>query len=243
MPPRVPSVTAASPPAATARGLRTPTSVDRASPQRRDSSSANSCVRLTLFVQFVRIRNRTMSETISSGGFSSASGVLAGAGRRRRRGPRAAPCTPRRSGAASRRRPSRRRPCPSACPARSSTPRPPGRLAQQPAQVEEVLLRRRAFLQLGRAPLRDEGVQRHAAARARESAPPRPTTTPSGRPSTASAAPPGRALQRRTFVPAGDPRGSGYTGRRPRARPVGADLGGDSDRVLGAGSAGCPAPT
>ena len=28
------------------------------------SSSANSCVRLTLFVQFVRIRNRTMSETI-----------------------------------------------------------------------------------------------------------------------------------------------------------------------------------
>ena len=37
------------------------------------SSSANSCVWLTLFVQFVRIRNRTMSETISSGGFSSAS--------------------------------------------------------------------------------------------------------------------------------------------------------------------------
>ena len=31
------------------------------------------CVRLTLFVQFVRIRNRTMSETISSGGLSSAS--------------------------------------------------------------------------------------------------------------------------------------------------------------------------
>ena len=37
------------------------------------SSSSNSCVRLTLFVQLVRIRNRTMSETISSGGFSSAS--------------------------------------------------------------------------------------------------------------------------------------------------------------------------
>ena len=29
------------------------------------SSNSNSCVRLTLFVQFVRIRNRTMSETIS----------------------------------------------------------------------------------------------------------------------------------------------------------------------------------
>ena len=37
------------------------------------SSSSNSCVRLTLFVQLVRIRNRTISETISSGGFSSAS--------------------------------------------------------------------------------------------------------------------------------------------------------------------------
>ena len=37
------------------------------------SSSSNSCVRLTLFVQLVRIRNRTMSDTISSGGFSSAS--------------------------------------------------------------------------------------------------------------------------------------------------------------------------
>ena len=37
------------------------------------SSSSNSWVRLTLFVQLVRIRNRTMSDTISSGGFSSAS--------------------------------------------------------------------------------------------------------------------------------------------------------------------------
>ena len=36
------------------------------------SSSSNSYVRLTLFVQLVRIRNRTMSDTISSGGFSSA---------------------------------------------------------------------------------------------------------------------------------------------------------------------------
>ena len=37
------------------------------------SSSSNSCDRLTLFVQLVRIRNRTMSDTINSGGFSSAS--------------------------------------------------------------------------------------------------------------------------------------------------------------------------
>ena len=33
----------------------------------------NSCVLLTEFVQFVRIRNRRMSETMRSGGFSSAS--------------------------------------------------------------------------------------------------------------------------------------------------------------------------
>ena len=37
------------------------------------SSSVNSYVWLTLLVQLVRMRNRTMSETISSGGFSSAS--------------------------------------------------------------------------------------------------------------------------------------------------------------------------
>ncbi len=37
------------------------------------SSSPNSSVLLTEFVQFVRIRNVRMSETISSGGFSSAS--------------------------------------------------------------------------------------------------------------------------------------------------------------------------
>ena len=37
------------------------------------SSRPNSYVLLTLFVQLVRIRNRTMSETINSGGFSSAS--------------------------------------------------------------------------------------------------------------------------------------------------------------------------
>ena len=39
------------------------------------ASVANLCVALTLFVRFVRIRNRTMSETISSGGFSSAQRV------------------------------------------------------------------------------------------------------------------------------------------------------------------------
>ena len=37
------------------------------------SSSVNSWVRLTLLVQLVRMRNRAMSETMSSGGFSSAS--------------------------------------------------------------------------------------------------------------------------------------------------------------------------
>ena len=37
------------------------------------SSSSNSYVRLTVFVQFVRIRNRSMSQTMSSGGFSRAS--------------------------------------------------------------------------------------------------------------------------------------------------------------------------
>ena len=37
------------------------------------SSRPNSCVLLTQLVQLVRIRNRCMSETISSGGFSSAS--------------------------------------------------------------------------------------------------------------------------------------------------------------------------
>ena len=37
------------------------------------SSRSNSCVLLTQLVQLVRMRNRCMSETISSGGFSSAS--------------------------------------------------------------------------------------------------------------------------------------------------------------------------
>ena len=41
------------------------------------------------------------------------------------------------------------------------------RLAQQPAQVDEVLLRGRALLQLGGPPLGDELVRRHAAALAR----------------------------------------------------------------------------
>ena len=48
------------------------TSLSRVAPSAR-SSSVNSCVTLTLFVQLVRMRNRTMSETISSGGFSRAS--------------------------------------------------------------------------------------------------------------------------------------------------------------------------
>ena len=47
-------------------------SLSRVAPSAR-SSSVNSCVTLTLFVQLVRMRNRTMSETISSGGFSKAS--------------------------------------------------------------------------------------------------------------------------------------------------------------------------
>ena len=37
------------------------------------SSSPNSCVRLTLLVQLVRMRNRTMFETTRTGGFSRAS--------------------------------------------------------------------------------------------------------------------------------------------------------------------------
>ena len=41
------------------------------------------------------------------------------------------------------------------------------RLAQQPAQVDEVLLRGRALLQLGGPPLGDELVRRHAAVLAR----------------------------------------------------------------------------
>ena len=47
-------------------------SLSRVAPSAR-SSSVNSCVTLTLFVQLVRMRNRAMSETISSGGFSKAS--------------------------------------------------------------------------------------------------------------------------------------------------------------------------
>ena len=73
------------------------------------SSSSNSCVRLTLFVQLVRIRNRTMSDTISSGGFSSASAYCRSWSNAASRAARAAPCTPKRSGGASRRRPRRRR--------------------------------------------------------------------------------------------------------------------------------------
>ena len=37
------------------------------------SSSANACDALTLFVQLAPMRNRAMSDTMSKGGFSSAS--------------------------------------------------------------------------------------------------------------------------------------------------------------------------
>ena len=111
------------------------------------SSSSNSCVRLTLFVQLVRIRNRTMSETISSGGRfplyspgevvafpdvgpAVAAGVLVRAPLKAVR-------------LAGRVRLGR-------C-----------RLVEQTAQVDEVLLRRRALLQRRDPPLRDEGVRRH----------------------------------------------------------------------------------
>ena len=46
-------------------------SLSRAAPSAR-LSSVNSCVTLTLFVYLVRMWNRTMSETIRSGGFSQA---------------------------------------------------------------------------------------------------------------------------------------------------------------------------
>ena len=45
------------------------------------------------------------------------------------------------------------------------------RLAEQPAQIDEVLLRRRALLQLGRPPLGDERSRRHAASDAAASPP------------------------------------------------------------------------
>ena len=47
-------------------------SLSRVAPSTR-SSNENSCATLTQLVQLVRTRNRAMSETISSGGFSSAS--------------------------------------------------------------------------------------------------------------------------------------------------------------------------
>ena len=137
-----------------------------------------------------------MSETISSGGFSSASGVLAGAGRRRRRGPRAAPLY---SHAKWCRFQTSAQPSP---PVSFRVPRSKQvRLARRVGSPSSRHRSRECSCDAERSfnsdarHFRDEGVQCHAAARARESAPPRPTTTPSGRPSTASAAPPGRALQ------------------------------------------------
>ena len=58
---------------------------------------------------------------------SPAPASTAGAARRRRRGRLAVPCIPRRSGAVSKRPPSRRRPCPCGRLARSSRSRPSGR--------------------------------------------------------------------------------------------------------------------
>ena len=125
------------------------------------SSRSNSCVSLTLLVQLVRTRNRSMSETMSSGGFSGASAYCRSC-----------------SNAASR---SAR--CPLYSQAKwwrfqtSAQPSPPvslrappleavrlagriglgrRRLVQQPAEVDEVLLRRGALLQRGGAPLGDE---------------------------------------------------------------------------------------
>ncbi len=95
----------------------------------------------------------SMSETISSRGFSSASAYCLSCPNAASRSARW-PCTPRRSDGASRRRPSRRRRCPWGAPLeavrlarRVCLDR--RRLAQQPAQVDEVLLRRRALLQRG----------------------------------------------------------------------------------------------
>ena len=71
---------------------------------------------------------------------------------------------------ASTRRPSRHRRYPCAHRAQSSRSRrsdrpPPVSARQHPAQVAEVLLRRRAFLQLGHPPLGDERARRHCGTR------------------------------------------------------------------------------
>ena len=72
------------------------------------SSMVNSCVRLSVFVQFVQIRNRTMSDTIRSGGCPTPTHT-ASVGRMRRRGRVPDSCTPMQSNPASTRPPD---PCP-----------------------------------------------------------------------------------------------------------------------------------
>ena len=149
-------------------GLREgPLEFVRASPRRSDSSRANSWVRLTQFVQLVRMRNRAMSETISSGGFSRASAYCRSWAKAAFRlvlpltlvFPGEVMAFP------------HIRPAVTAGVSASTTFEAvvvAGRvgfgrrqLVQQPAEVDEVLLRRRALLQLGGAPLVDELVRRH----------------------------------------------------------------------------------
>ena len=129
------------------------------------SSSSNSCVRLTLFVQLVRIRNRAMSDTMSSGGFSSARAYCrswSNAASRFARLPLYSQAKWWRFQTSA--QPSR--PV-SLCAPRSKQLRVSRRvslgrrrLVQQAAQVDEVLLGRRALLHRG-SPLRDELVRRH----------------------------------------------------------------------------------
>ena len=133
------------------------------------SSSSNSCVWLTLFVQLVRIRNRTMSETIKQRRVLERQRVLAElleggveVGAPSLVFPREVVALPDVRPAVAARVLAR---------AALEAVRLAGRigldrcrLAQQPAQVDEVLLRGRALLQLRGPPLGDELVRCHAAA-------------------------------------------------------------------------------
>ena len=132
------------------------------------SSRSNSCVSLTLLVQLVRIRNRSMSETISSGGFSSASAYCRSCSKAASRSARC----PLYSQAKWWRFQTSAQPSP---PVSLRAPRskqyvsPDGSASAgvgvgSPSswqEVDEVLLRRRAFLQRGGAPLGDEVVRSH----------------------------------------------------------------------------------
>ena len=121
-------------------------------------SSSNSYVLLTELVQFVRIWNRLMSETISRGGFSSASAYCRNWSNAASR----LACFPLYSHAKQWRFPHVRPAFASGVLQRAALEAvavPLGvrlrrsRLAEQPAQVDEVLLRRGAFLQLRGVPL------------------------------------------------------------------------------------------